>query len=115
MLQLIGQMRERVAFDKRVPVADELGNEQGDWTEQLVVWARIRPLVGGETVQGARLGGEQPVVISIHSSADAKEIRPDWRARDARTGTLYNIRTVTNTDERGAYIDITATAGQAIG
>lgn len=108
-------MRERIAFDRRVTVADDLGNEQGSWAQQLVTWARVRPLVGGETVQGARLQGEQPVVISIHSSADAAAITPDWRARDARTGTLYNIRSVANNDERGAYLDITAIAGQAAG
>lgn len=114
-MQPIGQMRERVAFDKRTVVSDDLGNEQGDWTEQLVAWARVRPLVGGETVQGARLQGEQPVVISIHSSSDAAAITPEWRARDARTGTLYNIRSIANNDERRAYLDITAIAGQATG
>jgi SPP1 family predicted phage head-tail adaptor len=114
-LQAIGAMRDRVAFDKRSAVADDLGNESGEWTEQLVVSARIRPLVAGEAIQAARLQGQQPVVITIHYSDATQDITPDWRARDARTGLLYNIRSVANNDERKAYLDVTAIAGQATG
>lgn len=103
-----------MAFDKRITATDDYGNENGAWDEQLVVWARVRPLIGGENVQAARLAGTQPVVITVHSSSQTRQIEPEWRGRNARTGTIYNIRSIANNDEQNAYLDITATAGQAV-
>lgn len=111
-----GELRERVAFDRRDVVDDGYGNTvSGDWREQFVVWARIRPLKGGEGVQAARLAGSQPVVIRVRLSSSTKQISADWRARDARMGTLFNITSMANMDEKGAYLDILATSGVAVG
>lgn len=116
MVQGTGGLRERVAFEKRVASSDDYGNPiAGDFVFEFETWARIRPLIGGEAVLAARLGGEQPVVITVHYSDQTKTITTDWRARDARLGTLYNIRSVANNDERKAYLDITAASGQATG
>lgn len=111
-----GELRERVAFDRRAVVDDGYGNTvSGDWQEQFVVWARIQPLKGGEGVQAARLAGSQPVVIRIRLSSHARQISTEWRARDARVGTLFNITSMANMDEKGAYLDVLATSGVAVG
>ncbi|WP_336800805.1 phage head closure protein [Kaistia sp. MMO-174] len=111
-----GELRERVAFDRRAAVDDGYGNMvAGDWQEQFVVWARIQPLKGGEGVQAARLAGTQPVIIRVRSSSSTRQIRTDWRARDARIGTLFNITSMANMDEKGAYLDLLATSGEAVG
>lgn len=109
-----GKLRARIAFDHRVEVDDGAGNTVGDWAEQLEVSARVRPLKGGDGVQAARLAGEQPVVITVRMSRQAREIGPDWRARDVRTGTVYAITApAANMDERGEYLDVLAVAGRA--
>lgn len=108
------QLRERVAFDKLgEAVSDSLGNVQTTWAEQFVTAARITPRLGGEAVMAARLSGRQPVTITIRSSAASELIAPDWRARDVRTGKIYNIRSIANVDERHRQFDILAEEGVA--
>jgi SPP1 family predicted phage head-tail adaptor len=111
-----GELRGRIAFDRRAVVDDSYGNTvAGDWQEQFVVWARIQPLKGGEGVQAARLAGSQPVVIRVRLSSSTRQIGADWRARDARKGTLFNITSMANMDEKNAYLDVLATSGVAVG
>jgi hypothetical protein len=69
-----GELRERVSFEFRAASDDGFGNTQaGDWThafpdgsspsENRSFAARIKPQRGGETIQAARLAGNQPVVM----------------------------------------------------
>lgn len=110
------QLRERVAFDMRVPgqTGDDLGNTQLDWQQQFIVAARIMPRLGGEAVTASRLSGVQPVVITVRYSNATKTIKPDWRARDTRSGLIYNIRAVANVDERKRELDLMADTGVAV-
>lgn len=110
-----GELRERVAFDRRAAADDGYGNQVSSWEEQFVVWARVQPLKGGEGVQAARLAGTQPVIIRVRQSSNTIQITSDWRARDARKGTLFNITSMANMDEKGAYLDVLATSGGAVG
>lgn len=108
------QLRERVAFDKLGEAAsDPLGNVQTTWSEQFVTAARITPRLGGESVMASRLAGRQPVVITVRSSPSTKLISSDWRARDVRSGKVYNVRAIANVDERHRQFDILAEEGVA--
>ncbi len=109
-----GLMTERFAFDKRNTVKDDYGNEQGEWVEQHLCWTRRQFLRGGEDVIAARLEGRQPALLTIRSSVMAQQITTDWRARDTRTGDLYNIREVKLTEDR-AHLEILAERGVASG
>lgn len=113
------ELRERVAFELRLaPSRDDYGNTvTGEWREQFAVAARIKPNlgIGSESIQAARLGGSQPVIIRVRQSRDTARVTPDWRVRDARKGTLYNIRSIANLDERGAYLDLLCVSGEATG
>lgn len=106
-----GERRERIAFDQRALTSDGYGNASGDWAEEFVRWARVRPRLGGETVLAARLAGTQPVTITILWSPPAAQITPAWRARNVNTGVVYNIRSVVNPDEKKKELDILAEAG----
>lgn len=111
----IGQLRERVAFEYRATVDDGLGNEEaGDWTPGFTVAARIAPARGAESIQAARLAGKQPVLITVRSSTQTREVGLSWRARDVRKGTLYNIRSIVNPDEQNKYLDMECDAGVAV-
>jgi SPP1 family predicted phage head-tail adaptor len=87
-----GDLKWRIAFDKRVTVDDGYGNEQGAFAEQFVVAAHLKPRFGGEAVIAARLQGHQPVTITVRQSTQTRLITPDWRARDVRTSEVYAIR-----------------------
>lgn len=110
-----GDLKHRIAFDSRTVVDDGYGNEvAGDFAEQFVVAAALKPLRGGEAVLAARLGGTQPVVITVRKSSQTQTITPAWRARDVRTGEVYAITAPPiDTEQKGAFLDILATAGVA--
>lgn len=108
-----GELREKVTFGERAYLSDGYGGQIGDFADQFTVAARIRPMKGGEDVLASRLTGIQPVIITVRYSSDTRQIAPDWSARDARTGTIYAIKSIMNTDERKRYLDILATSGEA--
>lgn len=106
---------ERVAFDKRQAVTDDYGVTSGDFQEQFIVPAGYVFLMGGEGVQAARLAGTQPVVIRVRESTQTRLIEPAWRARDARSGVTYNVKSVMPApgSRPHTYLDVLATAGEA--
>lgn len=107
-----GDMTFLMTFDKPTSAADGLGGTESGWAEQFTAWAEVRFLRGGETVQAARLTGRQPAVVTIRDSAAAREITADWRMRDARAGTVYNVRTIVPSDDR-ATLELTCESGVA--
>lgn len=107
-----GELRERVAFEQRAVVDDGYGNDTaGEFAEAFRVAARIKPARGGETIQAERLAGRQPVVITVRCSNATRRVTTDWRVRDVRKDVVYNIRSIANPDERGAYFDMECEAG----
>lgn len=108
----VGALHERVAFDRPEPQPDGQGGVIDGWCEMFCRWANYRYLRGGETVQAARLEGRQPVVITVRKDGETKQVTTDWRVRDARDGTVFNIRAIMPGD-RG-YLEITAESGVAV-
>jgi len=118
----IGQMRERVCFLKRASTAgDGAGNYGGEWTPVLdqnerpyECAARIMPKLGGEEVTAARLQGVQPMVITVRGSSVVKSITPQHALEDVRRGIRYNIKSISNPDERGILYEMVAVSGKAL-
>lgn len=110
-----GPLRERIAFEAREQIDDGYGNVvSGDWTLLTTVAARVEPLRGAETVQAMRLAGRQPVKITVRRSSLTMQIAPDFRARDVRSGALYNVRSVMNPDEKNRYLEMECELGVAV-
>lgn len=107
------EMRERVTFQARQFESDGYGNTEGDFADEFTVAARIRPRLGGEAVLAARLEGRKLVTITVRHSSDTEQITTDWRAKDARTNVLYNIRSIVNPDEHKHWLEILAEQGVA--
>lgn len=109
-----GALSEVVAFQVRTEADDGYGNPvTGDFATQFHEPCRLQPLKGGEPVLAARLTKVQPYVLRVRSSARTRRVGVDWRAVNTRTGAIYNIKTITNIDERGAYLDMMAVEGEA--
>lgn len=110
-----GKLTDKFSFDKRQDVADGAGNFQAQWVQSHgPVAAELLYLKGGESVIASRLNGAKPVVIMIRDCVSARAITTEWRARDARRGTIYNIRDITPSQLRG-YLDVLAESGTAHG
>ena len=109
-----GSLSEVVAFQVRSEADDQYGNPiSGTFTTQFFEPCRLQPLKGGEPVLAARLTKVQPYVLRVRSSARTRRVGVDWRAVNNRSGVVYNIKTVTNVDERGAYLDMMVVEGEA--
>ncbi|HWY14430.1 MAG TPA: head-tail adaptor protein [Rhizomicrobium sp.] len=107
-----GDARWRVAFDKRPPAADGAGNVEGSaWEEQFRRFARVTPLKGGEEVTAARLQGMQPAIVRVRADSSTRMVTPQWRLRDINSGTAYNIKSISNEDERRIWLTMMCSAG----
>jgi SPP1 family predicted phage head-tail adaptor len=108
-----GELRHRIVFEKRGTSDDGYGNEQTTFEEQFTIAAKVQAKFGGEAVTAARLTGEQPVTITVRQSAQTLQITPDWRCRDARSGEIYNIRSIVDPDDRRAWLELLCQSGVA--
>lgn len=107
-----GQLFEKVAFDERANSSDGYGNEQGDFAEVFQCRAGFTYLRGSEAVIASRLEGRQPIVVRIRASSDAREITPDWQMRDLRTGEVYAVQSIAQTEDR-MFLDVLVVSGVA--
>lgn len=100
-----GDLRHRVAFDRRVETSDGYGNYEGDWAEQFSRRAAFIYAGGGESVTAARLEGRGVMKVRVRSCMLTRTIEQDWRMRDARSGAEYAIREVDAvTDRQWVYL-----------
>lgn len=95
-----GELQHRVAFDERISVDDGYGNTEGAFSERFVVSAAFRPRGGSEAVVAARLEGRNLLGVYLRSTPETRQIKADWRMRDARTGDVYAVRVVDSVSDR---------------
>lgn len=109
-----GDLRERFTFQRFVEVDDGAGNITGTWVDQFTAWAGVVYSRGGEGVIAARLTARQPAILTIRNSSQARSIMPKDRAKDARTGEIFNIREKPREarDNRG-FLEMLVEAGVA--
>jgi head-tail adaptor len=116
-----GDLRDRVGFYQREGASEspDYGNTIGDFETEasLTVAANIKPRLGGEAVLAGRLEGRKFVSITIRRSVSSAEITEDWRAKDERVGTIFNIRSVIDpyqhTADRNKWIELLCEEGVA--
>jgi head-tail adaptor len=110
-----GKLSDRFAFDDRADVSDGAGNFEASWTQKHGPCAAgVIDLTGGEGVLASRLQGVKPVIVTIRDCVSARAITTNWRARDARYGTVYNIRDIMPPRQKG-FIDLLCESGVAHG
>lgn len=108
-----GDLYEHVAFDMPVSQSDGQGGTIDGWQERFKCRAKYLYLRGSEAVQAARLEGRQPVVITVRLSGQARQVTTDWRVRDVREGSVFNIRAIERTPDR-KWLEILAEGGVAV-
>jgi hypothetical protein len=110
-----GELRHRLAFDKRMEVnPDEpldLGNTESVYVEQFVVSAKVQVRFGGESVLAMRLTGQQLVNVVVRQSPETEQIDTGWRARDILEDISYNIRSIVDPDDGKMYFEMLCQTG----
>jgi head-tail adaptor len=108
-----GNLTERIVFEKPVQGTDDgYGNRPLVWTPAFTRSVEYRHVRGTETVLAARLQGQHIQTIRARSDAETRQVTVEWRARDERTGHLYNIGDVTPDPSR-QWIDFLSESGVA--
>jgi head-tail adaptor len=100
-----GDLRSLVGFYKRPASGDspDYGNPEGEFsdTPEFVCAANIKPRLGGEKILADRLSGTNAVNITVRRSSRTMLVDTAWRAKDERSGVIYNIRSVIDPDQGG--------------
>lgn len=107
-----GSLSERITFQQlapRDPNEPDYGETHSSWQDVFTCAARLAPRMGSETVIASRLQGVQPYTITVRSTPQTRLVTPAWQAVNARTGTVYDIKSAVNIDERNAYIEMLVT------
>lgn len=95
-----GDLKYRVHCQRRVARDDGMGNTVAEFATEFTVRAAYRHLRGGETVMASRLENKHPVLITVRSSSETRQINSDWRLVDARDDAEFAIRDVTAETDR---------------
>ncbi|WP_421505549.1 head-tail adaptor protein [Brucella pseudogrignonensis] len=103
-----GALNNIVVFQQREAVRDEGGGTSQDWVDKFETAARLQPRLGSESDIAARTQGIQPYTLIVRSETRTRNITPSWRARNKRTGVLYEIQSCANPDEVNQYIEMRA-------
>lgn len=107
-----GALQDRIAFDERVETADAYGGATAVWTERFVCAAQFLYQRGDERLAADRLEGRSVYKLKIRSSEASRAVGADWRVRDVRRGTVYNVREVDAVTDR-AWVYLVVEAGVA--
>lgn len=117
-----GDLKHKLIFGKRESETDEYGNADGAFIGHYPVSAGLRPRFGGEAVTAMRLQGIQPYTVTVRDSVEMREVNTDWQAQHSpdcpcgRTlNELYNIRGITNPDQKNKYLEMVVDSGGASG
>lgn len=95
-----GDLHYRVHCQKRIEQDDGYGNTVSDFATQFTVRASYRHLRGGETVIASRLENKHPMIITLRSSTQTRQINSDWQLVDARDNSVWAVRDVTPETDR---------------
>lgn len=107
-----GDLRERVSFQEKVETELPNGLQVFAFVDRFERRARLAPRTGSEPVIASRLQGLQPYALTVRSCSMTRQVNPDWRVRNVRSGIVYSIRAVINRDERNQWIEMLVVAGE---
>lgn len=109
-----GDMDQRFTIQRYIGVDDGYGNIVGSWVDQFTVLGSVQFMRGSETVIAARLSARQPAIMTIRNGDQARSILPSDRAKNARTGEVFNIREQPReARDNSGYIEALIEAGVA--
>jgi head-tail adaptor len=111
-----GPLRDLLHCQKRADGDDGWGNPlpgSGPFATQFTLRARMKPRTGGESVDAARLGGQQPYVVRVHNNSKTRLITVAWQLVDARDATRVFgvVSPPADPDGRNQWLEFLATEG----
>lgn len=99
-----GTLNKRALFQVEQETPDGAGGVAREWVESATLWCQFSPERGRERIQGGRLSSNFAGVLRVRSSATSRGITQVHRV--TLDGVTYNIRSVTNPDQRNDMIEM---------
>lgn len=100
-----GRLRGSMIFEKYTETRDEYGGISADWSEFFRTRVSEDYAHGKEAVQAGALAGTASWKVRLRAQAKAKQLTAKHRMKDARDGTLFQIREVdARSDPRWIYL-----------
>ncbi len=111
-----GELRERIGFFRPVVADDGFGNTTSGYAAEpdFVVSANVRPKLGGESIQAARLAGRNYLNVTVRAASITRQVTDAWKARNMRSETDYNIRSIIDPDGKRQWIEMLCEEGVAV-
>ncbi|HEV7345474.1 MAG TPA: head-tail adaptor protein [Devosia sp.] len=114
-----GALRERLHFQRRdiAGGGDGWGGDpipgSGEFATQFTVSAGMRPRVGTEAVDAARLSGQQPYVVTVRNTAQTRGVTVAWQLVDARdSNRVFAVKSPpADPDGKNAWLEFLVTSG----
>jgi len=106
-------LRERFIIQRYVGTDDGYGNEVGSWVDQFSIHARVLNGGGRESVMADALTPAQHFRLVFRDSRQAQSIIGKDRAVNARTGEIFNIRSLPRPTEDRNFVVMNVEAGVA--
>lgn len=102
----LGPLRHRVAFEARSATRDEFGQQVEGWAQVAQVWASIEPLSGRELLAAQQVQGEVTHRIRCRYVPGLETAH-----RAVFNGRAFEVRSIINTRELNAALEILAAEG----
>lgn len=106
----LGPLRQRVNIQARSATVDAFGQESETWATVATVWASVEPLSGRELLAAQQVQGETTHRIRMRYQAGVTtssrllfNLRP------------FDVRSVINKNEAGAFLELLCTEGPTNG
>lgn len=111
-----GELRHKIGFFKRPSQVNSYGNPEGEYsgTPEFEVFGKVAAKFGGESVQAARLAGQETWTITVRQNSNTAQVTTDWIAKDMNRGTIWNIRSgPVDPDDGRAFYELLCQSGVA--
>lgn len=108
----IGPLNKRVTFQAPNEVSNGSGGVTVTWSGDVTVWGGYSPERGRERVAGGRIEAPEGGVLRVRFSSTVRGFGP--KDRVLIDGKPYNIRSVSNPDQRNKALEFVVEAGVAI-
>jgi SPP1 family predicted phage head-tail adaptor len=107
----IGELRKQITIQAEAPTADGAGGYALAWTNVATVWAEIKPVSGNKVFVDQHLEGHVTHQIKTRYRSDLT-ITTDMRI--VHNNRVFNIHSITNTDERNQWWVMLVEEGAAV-
>lgn len=107
------RLRDEVQFQRLDTTPDDYGNVTGNaFTTFLTVFGNLTPQRGRERMNNMDLRSEVGAVLTVRSGADTRAVTEENIA--IVRGNSYQIRSITNPDQRDKYLEMVLERGVAL-